>query len=34
MRQAKDRIRGMKAQVLRNDETIGKLLAMVVSGAK
>jgi len=34
IRQGKDRIRGMKAQVLRNDETIGKLLGMVVSGAK
>ena len=32
IRQAKDRIKGMKSQVLRNDETIQKLLGMVVSG--
>jgi len=34
IRQAKERIKGMKAQVLRNDDTIGKLLGMVVSGSR
>jgi len=34
IQQAKERIKGMKAQVLRNDETINKLLSMVVSGSR
>lgn len=32
IKQAKDRILGVKAQILRNDDTIHKLLTMVVSG--
>ena len=30
--QARDRIIGLKGQILRNDETLGKLLAMATSG--
>lgn len=31
--QVRDRTLGLKAQVLRNDETIAKLLSMAVSGS-
>ncbi|GLC72176.1 hypothetical protein PLESTF_001215200 [Pleodorina starrii] len=32
IKQARDRIIGLKGQILRNDETLGKLLAMATSG--
>ena len=32
IKQAKERILGVKAQVLRNDDTVHKLLSMVVAG--
>jgi TRAF3-interacting protein 1 len=32
IKQSKDRIMGNKAQILRNDESISKLLTMAVSG--
>ncbi|PNW76618.1 hypothetical protein CHLRE_11g467739v5 [Chlamydomonas reinhardtii] len=32
IKQARDRIIGMKGQILRNDETLGKLLAMATAG--
>lgn len=32
IKQARDRIIGIKGQVLRNDETVGRLLAMATAG--
>jgi TRAF3-interacting protein 1 len=34
IKQAKERILGVKAQILRNDDTIHKLLSMVVAGSR
>ena len=30
--QARDRILGLKGQILRNDETLGRLMAMATAG--